>query len=140
MRMNVLRGALSLALLFGSIESFPQCKELRWPTDVTLRAKAQESKTLYENFNKAGQVKQAEVPLNWLLANVPQLHSSLYINGADVFDKLASEEKHAARKKVYVDSLLIVYDLRIKNCGEEATVTNRKALSFVKYNIKEKPA
>jgi tetratricopeptide (TPR) repeat protein len=26
------------------------------------------------------------------------------------------------------------------NCGEEATVTNRKALSFVKYNIKEKPA
>jgi hypothetical protein len=33
-----------------------------------------------------------------------------------------------------------VYDLRIKNCGEEATVTNRKALSFVKYNIKEQPA
>ena len=70
----------------------------------------------------------------------PNFHSSLYINGAEVFDKLATQEKDPARKKVYVDSLMIVYDMRIKNCGEEATVLNRKALSFLKYNINDQPA
>ena len=140
MRINVLTGAFSLAMLFGSIGSFAQCKEVKWPEDGTLRAKAEESKVLYEDANKSGQVKQAEVPLNWMLANNPQLHSSLYIVGAEIFDKLAAQEKDPARKKVYVDSLMIVYDLRIKNCGEEATVTNRKALSFVKYNVNDKPA
>jgi tetratricopeptide (TPR) repeat protein len=140
MRINVLTGAFSLAMLFGSIGSFAQCKEVKWPEDGTLRAKAEESKVLYEDNLKANQPKQAEAPLNWLLANVPQLHSSLYINGAEVFDKLAGQEKDAARRKVYVDSLMIVYDLRIKNCGEEGPVTNRKALSFVKYNVNDKPA
>ena len=140
MRINVLTGAVSLAMLCGSFGSFAQCKEVKWPDDGTMRAKAEESKVLYEDNLKSNQVKQAEAPLNWLLTNVPQLHSSLYINGAEVFDKLAAQEKDAARKKIYVDSLMIVYDLRIKNCGEEPSVTNRKALSFVKYNINEKPA
>jgi tetratricopeptide (TPR) repeat protein len=140
MRMNVLTGAVSMAMLFGSIGSFAQCKEVKWPEDGTARAKAEESKVLYEDYLKTGDVKKAAVPLNWLLTNVPQLHSSIYINGAEVFDKLAAQEKDAARKKVYVDSLMIVYDMRIKNCGEEATVTNRKALSFVKYSVNEKPA
>jgi tetratricopeptide (TPR) repeat protein len=140
MRMNVLTGAVSMAMLLGSFGSFAQCKEVKWPEDGTARAKAEESKVLYEDYLKQGQVKQAEAPLNWLLANVPQLHSSLYINGAEVFDKLAAQEKDAARKKVYVDSLMLVYDLRIKNCGEEPTVLNRKALSFVRYSVNDKPA
>jgi tetratricopeptide (TPR) repeat protein len=140
MRMNVLTGAVSVAMLFGSIGSFAQCKEVKWPEDGTARAKAEESKVLYEDYLKTGEVKKAVVPLNWLLTNVPQLHSSLYINGAEVFDKLAKQEKDAARKKVYVDSLMIVYDMRIKNCGEEGPVTNRKALSFVNYNVNTQPA
>ena len=105
-----------------------------------MKAKAEECKVLYEDALKSPQIKQAEVPLNWLLANVPNFHSSLYINGAEVFDKLASQEKDAARKKVYVDSLMIVYDMRIKNCGDEPAVLNRKALSFLKYNINDQPA
>lgn len=117
-----------------------QCKDVKWPEDPTMRAKAEESKVLYEDALRSPNVKQAVVPLNWLLTNVPNFHSSLYINGAEVFDKLAAAEKDPARKKVYVDSLMIVYDMRIKNCGDEPTVLNRKALSFLKYNINDQPA
>ena len=74
------------------------------------------------------------VPLNWMLTNVPNFHSSFYINGADIYDKLASQEKNPARKKVYVDSLMIIYDLRLKNCGDDPVVFNRKALAYLKYN------
>jgi len=141
MKTRILTGTLSLALTFCSIaSSYAQCKEVKWPEDAALRAKAEESKVLYEDYNKANQAKQAQAPLNWLLANVPELHSSLYINGVDVYDKLAGAEKDPARKKVYVDSMMIIYDMRIKNCGEEGPVTNRKALSFLTYRINEDPA
>jgi len=140
MKPVILTGALSFLFAGVTIMSFAQCKEAKWPQDGTLRAKAEENKALYEDALKSGPIKSAEVPLNWLLANVPQLHSSIYIFGSEVFDKLAAQEEDAVRKKVYVDSLMIVYDMRIKNCGEEATVTNRKALAFVKYSVSEKPA
>jgi tetratricopeptide (TPR) repeat protein len=140
MKKSIIAGVVSLALLFTANGTFAQCKEVVWPTDPTMKAKAEESKVLYEDAKKAEQYKQAVVPLNWLLTNVPQFHSSLYINGADIYDNLADKEKDPARKKVYADSLIIIYDLRLKNCGDDPAVFNRKALSFLKYNSKEKPA
>jgi tetratricopeptide (TPR) repeat protein len=133
-------GVVLLAILFTSTASFAQCKEVVWPTDATQKAKAEESKVLYEDAKNAKQYKQALAPLNWLLTNVPNFHSSLYINGADIYDELAEAEKDPARKKVYVDSLMIIYDLRMKNCGDDPTVFNRKALLYLKYNSADKPA
>jgi tetratricopeptide (TPR) repeat protein len=139
MKKTMTAGLISMAMMFSVEHSFSQCKEVIWPTDATQKAKAEESKVLYEDALKGGQFKQAVVPLNWMLTNVPNFHSSLYIHGADIYDKLAGQEKDAARKKVYVDSLMIIYDLRLKNCGEDPQVVNRKALAFLKYNANDKP-
>jgi len=140
MKTTLVAGAVAFALIFTAQASHAQCKEVTWPTDAEMRAKAEEKKVLYEDAHRAGQDKQAAAPLNWLLINAPKLHTSLYIYGAEVYEKLANDEKDPARKKVYVDSLMIVYDMRIQNCGEEASVTNRKALSFAKYNLQSDPA
>ncbi|HZI24220.1 MAG TPA: tetratricopeptide repeat protein [Chryseolinea sp.] len=140
MKNSIMAGVVLLAILFTSTASFAQCKEVVWPTDPAQKAKAEESKVLYEDAKNAKQYKQALVPLNWLLANVPNFHSSLYINGADIYDELAEAEKDPARKKIYVDSLMIVYDLRMKNCGDDPSVFNRKALLFLKYNSADQPA
>lgn len=133
-------GVVLLALLFAANAAFAQCKEVVWPTDGAQKAKAEESKVLYEDAKNAKQYKQALAPLNWLLTNIPNFHSSLYINAADIYDELADAEKDPARKKVYVDSLMIVYDLRMKNCGDDPVVYNRKALSYLKFNINSEPA
>ncbi|HYI77987.1 MAG TPA: hypothetical protein VEW65_10240, partial [Chryseolinea sp.] len=140
MKNSIMAGVVLLAILFTSTASFAQCKEVVWPADATQKAKAEESKVLYEDAKNAKQYKQALAPLNWLLTNVPNFHSSLYINGADIYDELAEAEKDPARKKVYVDSLMIIYDLRMKNCGDDPTVFNRKALLYLKYNSADKPA
>src|SRR6478735_12106586 len=139
MKTTILMAAFLMALSLSGNIAFAQCKTVTWPDNPELKAKAEANKVLYEDALKSGQYKLAEVPLNWLLTNVPNLHNSIYIQGADVFDKLASQEKDPARKQLYADSLMIVYDTRIKICGEEATVTNRKALSFLKYNLQSKP-
>lgn len=136
MKKSVLSGVLVLALFVASIvSSFGQCKTWKWPEDGTLKAKAEESVSLYTDYQKNGEFQKAVAPLNWLLTTIPDLNTSIYINGADIFDKLADKEKNPVRKQALVDSLMLMYDLRIKYCGEEATVTNRKALSSAKYNL-----
>jgi len=135
MKKSVLCGVLIIAFAITSISSFGQCKTWKWPEDGTLKAKAEESISLYTDYQKNGEFQKAIIPLNWLLTTLPDLNTSIYINGADIYDKLADKEKDPARKKILVDSLMLMYDLRIKYCGEEASVINRKALSAYKYNL-----
>jgi tetratricopeptide (TPR) repeat protein len=139
---TVFAGALVLLFMISSGAAFSQCTEVVWPESPELRAKAEESKVLYEDAIKTGQLaelKKAIKPFNWMVENVPNHHISLYIQGIELFDKLATLEKNADKKKAYIDSLMIIYDLRIKTCGNEANVFNRKALSFVKHNANAQP-
>lgn len=109
--------------------AFPQCKDISASASPIVI----EKKALFEDARNAKKFNNAKGPLNWLLTHAPNLGTNLYIMGAETFDALAQAEQKPERKKVYVDSLMIVYDLRIKNCGEEANVTNRKAFSFFTY-------
>lgn len=130
---------LGFTLVLGaSDKSFSQCKEWKWPAAAEQKAQAQQKKTLYENALKNKQFKQAVTPLQWLLTNTPQLHVSLYRNGAELLEVLIGEEKEARKRQVYADSLLLLYDLRIKYCGEAPLITNLKALASFKYHLNTK--
>lgn len=133
MRNKVLSLAFAAASFFAAEQAHAQCKEWKWP-DAD-RPKAEECNVLYSDAVKNGHYKQAIAPHQWLLKNVPNLNTSIYIQGAELFDKLADQEKDAAKKQVYVDSLMLMYDMRIQYCGEEASVMNRKAISFYKFNL-----
>ena len=73
-----------------------------------------------------------------MMVNAPNWNTKLYVDAATAYDGLATQEKDAAKKKVLVDSLMLIYDLRLKNCGDEVNVLNRKAAANVKYNINNK--
>lgn len=105
-----------------------------WPED---KAKAEEKNVLYTDQVKSGNYRGAVKPLQWLLTNAPDLNKSLYQNGAKIYDNLASAEKDEAKQSVLVDSLLWMYDTRIKYFGDEANVMNRKAIKAYKYWIKD---
>ena len=123
----VLAGAQTVA--------WAQCKEFKWPED---KAKANESVAIYGDAIKSGNYRGATKDFQWMLTNAPQWNTKLYIDGADIYDKLAEKETDPANKKILIDSLLMLYDMRIKNCGDEANVLNRKAYASYKYNIKNK--
>ncbi len=123
----VLAGAQTIA--------WAQCKEFKWPED---KAKADESVAIYGDAIKSGNYRGATKDFQWMLTNAPQWNTKLYIDGADIYDKLAEKETDPAKKKILIDSLLMLYDMRIKNCGDEANVLNRKAYASYKYNIKNK--
>ncbi|MBL7852262.1 MAG: hypothetical protein JNN04_15270 [Cyclobacteriaceae bacterium] len=125
-----------LVFLAAATTGWSQCKEIKWPED---KKKAEECVAVWGDALKAGGNLQSAVPaIQWMLINAPQWNTKLYIDGVTLYDKLADAEADPAKKKVLVDSLLLLHDLRVKNCGDEVNVMNRKAYASYKYNIKNK--
>ena len=136
MKERVITVLCSMVCLMGVYSNtLSQCKEFKWPEN---RAKADECVAVYGDAMKQGNCRAATASFQWMLANAPNWNTKLYIDGADIYDKLADQEPDPAKKKVLVDSLLMLYDMRIKNCGDEANVMNRKAHASYKHNIKNK--
>lgn len=101
-----------------------------WPEN---KGKAEEKNALYSDAMKLGNYKEAAGHLSWLLSNAPDLNKSLYINGAKIYEGLADAESDKTQKEAYVDSAMIMYDIRVKLFGEESEVLNRKAYKAYKY-------
>ena len=106
-----------------------------WPDD---KKTATEKNVLYSDSKDMGNYREAANALYWLLVNAPDLNPSIYINGVDIYSELAEKEKDAAKKQVLQDSVLTLYDLRIKYFGDEADLLDRKAFYAYKYNKDEK--
>lgn len=123
--------SFSIAFLITQFSS-AQCKEWGWPAD-SVRAK--EKFALFQDAARSKQFKQALPSLNWLLVNAPDLHVSLYVRAAEVLDALAVREKKPDIKKKYVDSLMLIYDLRMLRCKDSLNVMNRKVLASYRFNI-----
>ncbi|MCH7535391.1 MAG: tetratricopeptide repeat protein, partial [Bacteroidetes bacterium] len=63
----------------------------------------------------------------------PKSSKSLYIKGSAMLKAFIKEETDEARKAVLIDSLLWLYDERIKNFGQEGFVKGRKGADVLKY-------
>jgi len=126
---------LVLAFSIVSNISWAQCTDYKWPQD---QAKAEKYVDAFKAAIKDQNYKGATAGIQWMIANAPQWHSDLYVAALETYDKLAGQELDPSTKQGYVDSLLIIYDLRIKNCGDEMNVLNRKAFSANKYNGQNK--
>jgi tetratricopeptide (TPR) repeat protein len=127
--------SMFLAASLFSVGAMAQCKTPVWPAD---KAKAEECLAIYGDAFKAGNMKEAKGPMLWLIRNAPQVNRQIYIDAAEMYDKAASAETDPAKKQILIDSMLIMYDLRIANCQEDAQVLNRKANASFKHNYKNK--
>jgi len=132
---TIVTGVLTLTLFATSLYVQAQCREFKWPED---KSKAEEKVALYGDAMKQGQYRAAANAFSWMVKNAPDWHVKLYIDGADIYDNLAETEKDPAKKQQLVDSMLLMYDMRIQYCGDEANVLNRKAFYAYKYNVTKK--
>ena len=101
-----------------------------WGDDPTT---AKEKNAIYNDMMKNDNYVGAIEPLEWLLANTPDLNSAIYINGVKIYDKLQGAETDPAKKKQYQTRCLELYDQRIEYFGKENQVLNRKAYKAYKF-------
>lgn len=132
---NLFKTYLFVALVAISGAAQAQCKTPDYGAD---RPTTEKLNALYSDAMKEGKIDVARGPLVWLLNNAPKLTNKIYVDAVDMYDKLATAQTDPAKKQLLVDSLLLVFDARIKNCGEEANVLNRKANASFKFNYKNK--
>ncbi len=66
-------------------------------------------------------------------AACPKANVNLYINGAKVIETLIKNEQNATRKSELVDTLMLLYDARIANFGQEGKVLGYKAEDMYDY-------
>ena len=67
--------------------------------------------TANRHFNSAARYLQL------LLEKCPSASENIYVNGVKLYKDKANRAETLAEKKVYVDSILYLYDVRIENCG-----------------------
>ena len=77
--------------------------------------------------------------LKELLDKCPKASENTFVRGTTLYKNKINRAKSLAEKNVYIDSLMLLYDLRIENFGDHATrgkayILDRKARDFPIYN------
>ncbi len=121
---------LILSIILTGAVTFVQAQNAwNWPED---KQTAEEKNAIYTDYLKQEDYRAAANELHWLLENAPDLNPSIYINGAKIYESLATETKDKALE----DSTLLMYDLRMEYFNEEASVIDRKA--YTAYRLQNR--
>ena len=77
--------------------------------------------------------------LKQLLDRCPKASENIYAKGATLMKNKIARAKSVAEKKTYIDSLMLLYDLRVENFGDHQTrgkayILDRKARDFLTYS------
>jgi tetratricopeptide (TPR) repeat protein len=130
--MKRFRILLTLALLIGLQATMLGQDGWNWPEDPDKKSTAMEKNALYSDMLTAEKYEAAKPPLDWLLRETPDLNPSIYIQGVKVYENLA-ETTTGQKQKDMQDSVVLLYDLRMKYFNDVENVTNRKAADA--YNV-----
>lgn len=68
-----------------------------------------------------------------VFANCPASSRNIYLYGVRIFKEKIEKEKDPALLQNYIDTLMLVYDKRIENFGQEGLVLGKKGVDLLKY-------
>jgi len=67
----------------------------------------------------------------------PASSRNIYLYGVRIYRELLAKEKNPSRQQELIDTLMLIYDRRIENFGQEGMVMGRKGLDLLKYRQDE---
>ena len=89
------------------------------------------------HFNSAARYLQL------LLEKCPNASENIYVNGVKLYKDKSNRAETLAEKKVYVDSILLLYDIRIQHFGNHPKrgrvyLLERKAREYLTYKADDR--
>jgi len=91
--------------------------------------------TLYDQFYKQKDYKSALPHWRRVYTKYPKSSSNLYIHGVNMYSAKVESATDKATKDAYIDTLMSIYDRRIKYFDQKGFVLGRKATDYVKYKL-----
>lgn len=113
---------------FGANLSAPQGGCPKWGSDST---KAIEALSLYREFFKQGNYKDAMKHWRYVFNNAPGAKERTYVDGVKLYRDLIDKTEDETLKSAYTDTLLMIYDQRMKCFGVTGDVLGRKAAEMI---------
>ena len=116
----------SLVAILFSLVTLAQ-EGWNWPEDEELRTQAKEKQAYYKLLIATSDHAKALKQLNWLYENNPELHQTIYIEGVECLKEIMETVDDKSREQQLKDSILWMYDQRMENFDNDASVMDRKA-------------
>ncbi|MCB8994999.1 MAG: tetratricopeptide repeat protein [Bacteroidales bacterium] len=89
--------------------------------------------SLYYEFYKHDNYKDAINSWRAVYRDCPSSRESLYANGVNMYKAFIEAEKDPAKIAAYSDTIMMIYDQRIKYFGGEGNVLGRKGVDLLRY-------
>jgi len=95
--------------------------------------KCVENLSLYIEFYKQKNYPDALIGWNWVFNNCPKASKKMYADGASMYKRFAKKEKDPIKKEKLIDTLMMIYDQRIENFGQEGFVLGMKGEAYMQF-------
>lgn len=87
----------------------------------------------YTEFFNQKNYKDAMPSWRWCFLNCPEATKNIYIHGTTIIEYYINEQTDSLLREAYIDTLLMVFDNRIKYFNQKPMVLGRKGTSMLKY-------
>lgn len=99
----------------------------RFGADVETRKECAEKSSMYQEYYKQNNIKDAYAPWQKVLSICPKQSLNIYIRGARILKTMHESTADPKRKAVLVDSLMHLYDMRIEHFNKKGEILGTKA-------------
>lgn len=129
---NLLTIFLSIAVIIGVFAQKPHL-DPKYGADSASRMECLKNLSLYREFVKQNNINDAINPWKKVFYSCPAASKNIYLDGVKIYRYLIEAESDLSKQSAFVDSLMKVYDQRIKYYKEEGFVLGRKGVDFLRY-------
>lgn len=122
--------SILLLLSFTSQNIVAQNNCPKWGQDSI---KATQEISLYREFFKQNNYKDAIKHWRYVFTNAPGARQTTHIDGVKMYKNFIDNEKNPTKKQAYIDTLLMIFDQRLACFGKDGDVLGRKGVEMVIY-------
>lgn len=133
MKATATKFLLSILILTGSISAFGQ----KGVDDGSKFGKGEDSircvrnLSLYVEYYRQKSYDDALPYWRIIFAECPTANFNMYIHGVNMYELLAEKADNEERKFAYLDTMMLIYDQRIKYFKQEGKVLGRKGIDWL---------
>lgn len=128
---------LLIAVVATTINAIGQAKnpweDPKYGKDSAERVECAKNISLYSEFYKQQNFKDAVKPWREVFNHCPQASKNTYIKGVTIYKNLIATEKVKAVKDQLIDTLMLIYDRRIEVFGDRGPVLSYKGADLYGY-------
>ncbi|KAB2870329.1 MAG: hypothetical protein F9K37_06105 [Bacteroidales bacterium] len=123
------KGFLTVIIAIASASAFGQAylEDPKYGADVETRKECAEKTSMYQEYYRQNNFKDAYAPWQVVFNICPMQSLNIYIRGSKVLKYKIEETADPNRKKILIDSLMLMHDRRIEHFNKKGNVLGTKA-------------